>query len=116
MCFFVVIWYNNGVQKPTLKTILRRIVMKKWFTDSEVDILQAARKSGGIFLRIYEDEKKVEVLVSDGNYGYKPTKTLDRSLSSKIKEAYANQTQYNAPHKDGTFDVSLAWFIVCFSS
>ena len=89
--------------------------MSKFFTEKEIDSLQAFRKKGGIFLKIYANEKRVEVLVSDGNLGYKPFDTLDRALAVKVKEAYASQNEYHTPLKDGAYEVSLAWFIVKFS-
>ena len=89
--------------------------MSKFFTEKEIDCLQAFRKKGGIFLKIYANEKRVEILVSDGNLGYKPLQTLDKALAIKVKEAYANQKEYHAPLKEGAYEVSLAWFIVKFS-
>ena len=88
--------------------------MNKFFTDTEIHTLQSARKNGGIFLKIYEREQRVDILVTDGNLGYKPSQTFDRILSSKIKEAYAGQNEYYAKFKDGACEVSLAWFIAHF--
>ncbi len=90
--------------------------MNKFFTDTEINMLQTVRKNGGIFLKIYEKENRVDVLGTDGNFGYKLNQTFDRTLSSKIKEAYAIQKEYHAKFKDGVCEVSLAWFIVYFES
>ena len=90
--------------------------MNKFFTEKEIDCLQLFRKKGGIFLKIYANENRVEVLVSDGKLGYKHYQDLDTTLAIKVKEAYASQTEYHAPLIGGAYEVSLAWFIVCFSS
>ncbi len=88
--------------------------MSKFFTEKEMDTLQLFRKQGGIFLRIYVNENRVEILVSDGNLGYKHYQELDSYMARKVKEAYAAQNEYHAPLIRGTYDVSLAWFIVHF--
>ena len=90
--------------------------MSKFFTEKEIDCLQLFRKKGGIFLRIHANEERVEILVSDGKLGYKHYQDLDVYLAKKVKEAYANQNEYHAPLIMGNYDVSLAWFIVHFSS
>ena len=89
--------------------------MSKFFTEKEIDCLQLFRKKGGIFLKIYANENRVEILVSDGNLGYKHYQDLDRMLAIKVKEAYANQNEYHAPLVGGAYEVSLAWFIVKFN-
>ena len=89
--------------------------MNKFFTEKEIDCLQLFRKKGGIFLRIHANEDHVEILVSDGNLGYKHYQDLDGYLARTVKDAYANQTEYHAPLVNGVYDVSLAWFIVKFS-
>ena len=88
--------------------------MSKFFTEKEMDSLQLFRKQGGIFLRIHANETRVEILVSDGNMGYKHYQDLDSYMTRKVKEAYANQNEYHAPLVCGHYDVSLAWFIVHF--
>ena len=89
--------------------------MSKFLTEKEIDNLQAFRNKGGIFLKIYAKDDRVEILSSDGKFGYKPLQELDRVLAFKVKEVYFSQNEYNAPLKDGAYEVSLAWFVVKFS-
>ena len=45
--------------------------MNKFFTDTEMNTLQTARKNGGIFLKIYEREQRVEC----SHFTYETTET-----------------------------------------
>ena len=85
------------------------------FNEQQAEILELARREGGVFLKLYEDHTKpVDIIRNDEKGDFFILFALDKVISKKIYDLHKKEALYKAPLEDGAYMISLAWFVIEF--